>query len=384
MRRRLAAIDWMRGFVMVLMTLDHASLMFNGGRTALDSAYPIDAFGGAGWIPGMELPPDQFFTRWITHLCAPTFLFLSGTSLALSLEKRRGEAAGGRAIERELDWHLLIRGAVILGCEATLSLLAGERTLMLQVLYAIGLSLWLMIPLRRLDTRVLVFGGLTWFLAGESITTWLVPPGALAPLPARLLFAPAIAEGVTVIYPVSGWLAMMTLGWGFGRQLLAMDADTLCATAARQCARAGLAALVLFAIVRALDGYGNMALYRDDASLVQWLHVSKYPPSLSFATLELGLMAIGLAVCFGIEARMRAPASRWNPLTVYGETALVYYMLHFVGLGAAAIVLHGGIGHAGLPEAYAATAIALVVLYPVCLAWRRFKRGHSRGWPQYV
>ena len=82
-RRRLAAIDWMRGFVMVLMTLDHASLMFNGGRTSLDSAYPIDAFSGAGWIPGMELPADQFFTRWITPLCAPTFLFLSGTSLAL-------------------------------------------------------------------------------------------------------------------------------------------------------------------------------------------------------------------------------------------------------------------------------------------------------------
>ena len=78
MSQRLAAIDWMRGFVMVLMTLDHASVMFNGGRVALDSVWPIDPFGRGGWVPGTSLPADQFFTRWVTHLCAPTFVLLAG------------------------------------------------------------------------------------------------------------------------------------------------------------------------------------------------------------------------------------------------------------------------------------------------------------------
>ncbi|MEE2662800.1 MAG: heparan-alpha-glucosaminide N-acetyltransferase domain-containing protein [Myxococcota bacterium] len=380
MSDRLAAIDWMRGLVMVLMTLDHASLMFNSGRTALDSAWPIDPLSGAGWVPGMELPPEQFFTRWVTHLCAPTFLFLSGTSLALSLEKRRSESLS----ESQLDRHLFIRGAVILGCEAVLSLLAGEGIAMLQVLYAIGLSLWLMIPLRRLDTRLLVGVGLGWFAVGEWLTTTAVPPGTLGPLALRLLLAPGIDAPVTVVYPVAGWLAMLAVGWGFGRWLLEIEPAARLQRAMQRCGAAGIAALALFAVVRGIDGYGNMALHRDDASLVQWLHVSKYPPGLSFAALELGLMALCLAACFALEARLTKPASRWNPLRVYGQTALFYYMLHFLGLGAAAFALTGGLGRHGLAEAYLATVAALVLLYPVCLAWRRYKSSHSRGWPQYV
>jgi uncharacterized membrane protein len=83
-KERLVAIDWLRGFVMMVMAIDHASVVFNAGRTAIDSPYPIEAFFEPAWAPGTPLPAAQFFTRWITHLCAPTFLFLSGTSLALS------------------------------------------------------------------------------------------------------------------------------------------------------------------------------------------------------------------------------------------------------------------------------------------------------------
>ena len=154
---RLAAIDWMRGFVMGLMAIDHASQRGNGGRLASDSAYLANLFvGGEYWIPGTELDPAQFLTRWITHLCAPTFLFLSGTSLAMSLEKRR---AKGMA-ERELDRHLLIRAGVVLACEGILTLMAGSGLLMLQVLFAIGTSMIAMVGLRRLPTPVLL--ALAW------------------------------------------------------------------------------------------------------------------------------------------------------------------------------------------------------------------------------
>lgn len=388
MKQRLLAIDWMRGFVMVLMTLDHASLAFNGGRTALDSAYPIDPFTGQGWVPGSALPAAQFATRWVTHLCAPTFLFLSGTSLALSLEKRRGESMS----ERELDGHLFVRGGVVLACEAVLSLLAGATSAMLQVLYAIGASLWCMIALRRLDVRWLVGLGLAWLALGELVTTAVAAPGTVAPPLARLLFAPAAVPPLVVAYPLAGWLAMMALGWGFGRALLARAAtsasrDSLARFAAARSLAFGLAGLALFALVRGIDGYGNMGLHRDDGSLAQWLHVSKYPPALAYSSLELGLMGVALAAFFAIEARLRDGArfaSPRNPLRVYGETALFFYMLHFIGLMAVAVALTGNIGQRGLASAYAAAAGALVVLYPLCVAWRSYKRAHPRGFAQYV
>src|SRR5262245_25298873 len=88
---RLAALDWMRGLVMVLMAIDHASEAFNAGRVFSDSA----------WMhrPGTPLPAAQFLTRWITHLCAPTFVFLAGASIALSAERRLAKGESARSID---------------------------------------------------------------------------------------------------------------------------------------------------------------------------------------------------------------------------------------------------------------------------------------------
>jgi uncharacterized membrane protein len=381
-RDRLLAIDWMRGLVMVLMTIDHASLSYNAGRVANDSAYLLDpATGAPAHVAGVAIPALQFFVRWITHLCAPTFLFLSGTSLAMSIEKRRSSGE----TESSLDRHLWIRGGVILGCEALLSLLAGENVAVLQVLYAIGLSLWAMVLLRRLPSWMLAALGIAWLVLGEALTLSLVPLGSTQiPLLAKLLLAPAFEAPVTVIYPLGAWLAMMVLGWVFGRYLLELPADGQRATrASRSSAVCGFAALAVFALIRGVDAYGNMGLHRDDASIVQWLHVSKYPPSLAYSALELGLMGLGLAGFFGFEARMRGPGSRGSPLRVFGQAALLYYMVHIIGLAASALALTGGLGQRGLPETFAASAVALLVLYPACIGWRRFKSSRPGGWPQY-
>ena len=98
---RVVALDWMRGLVMVLMTVDHASDMFNAGRFVTDASFL--------YKPGTPLPTIQFLVRWMTHLCAPTFVFLAGTSLALSSEKRlkAGESAAS------IDRSILIRGLMI-------------------------------------------------------------------------------------------------------------------------------------------------------------------------------------------------------------------------------------------------------------------------------
>src|ERR1700758_1991444 len=100
--QRIATIDWMRGFVMVLMIIDHASMAFDAHHLDHDSAMYADA-------GTMALPGAEFFTRWITHLCAPTFVFLMGTSLALSVERRVIKGVNAW----EIDKSMLMRGLII-------------------------------------------------------------------------------------------------------------------------------------------------------------------------------------------------------------------------------------------------------------------------------
>lgn len=380
--QRIYAIDWMRGFVMILMALDHSSEMWNAGRFNADSAYLMNPETGTPvWIAGTLIPAADFFTRWVTHLCAPTFLFLTGTSLALSIEKRsrRGDSPAS------LDRHLLIRALVILGFEGLLTLLAGYGVLILQVLFAIGAGLLFMIPLRRLPTSWLLVGGLGWLAGGELVTTGLVPIGSEVSYPAALTLAPLYGEHLIVIYPVIPWLAMLVCGWAFGRYLLDLPAGPTGRIRAEGTLLGwGLGAIALFIVVRGLDAYGNMGLYRGDASLIRWLHVSKYPPALAFTALELGGMALILMAFSIVERRLGHPPWRWNPLLVLGQTALFFYVLHFLVLGAAAIAITGGMRQRGLPETYVAAAAVLVVLYPVCCMYRAYKRAHPNSWAQYL
>ena len=178
--QRWVAIDWLRGFVMILMAIDHASATFNAGRLAVDSMYPVAAFFVQGWEPGTVLDGAQFFTRWITHLCAPTFLFLSGTSLAISVAGRTARGASPGAIDR----HLVARGRrpdrtskrfwLSLGPSGQ----AGRYFLVLQVLFAIGASLIAMAALRRLPSRrARRRGARSGSLASDALTGWLAPLG---------------------------------------------------------------------------------------------------------------------------------------------------------------------------------------------------------------
>ncbi|MHA7836439.1 MAG: DUF1624 domain-containing protein [bacterium] len=373
----------MRGFVMILMAVDHASQTWNQGRFSADSAYLLDPQSGHPvWMAGDGLEPLQFMTRWITHLCAPTFLFLSGTSLAMSLEKRRSEGSS----ERSLDRHLLIRAGVILAFEGGLSLLAARGVLILQVLFAIGASMLAMIALRRLPTRALVGLALLWLAGSELVLMHFFPIGAdERPLWARLLFVPSYSSPVTVLYPMTHWLAMMALGWAFGRHWLEQpETEHGRQQVEKLLLLSGLTALLAWAYLRSRNAYGNMGLLRDDTSVLQWLHMSKYPPSLTFSCMELGLMALCLVAFLRFERRMEGAPNRWNPLLVFGQTALFFYVLHFVLLGGSALVLTGGLMQRDLTAAWIAAAVVLVALYPVCLGFRALKRRHPRSLLQYL
>ena len=366
---RIAAIDWMRGFVMILMIFDHASMSFDRNHLDDDSALYANAMT-------MALPAGEFFTRWMTHICAPTFVFLAGTALALSIGRRLARGSSERDINREL----LTRGAIIAMLDPTLISL-GLGHLSLSVLFAIGVSMMCMTVVRRLPDAGLLAFGMGWFLVGEWITALVWSPPGAASIPASLAVATSGGGAFSIKYPVVPWLAIMSLGWVFGRHMTRFANGSARRTPAQVMFVAGLAALAVFAAARGLNGYGNMFLLRADDSWQQWLHVSKYPPSLTFASLELGLMALGLSAMLSLEPLIGVRKN--GPLLVLGQTAMFYYLVHRFVFDATAF--YGGLlGIGTISTTYIVGILMLVALYPLCRWYRGFKAAHPRSFLRYL
>jgi uncharacterized membrane protein len=365
---RLPALDWMRGLVMVLMAIDHSSDAFNAGRLFTDAARM--------WHPGAPLPAAQFLTRWITHICAPTFLFLAGTSLAFTVSRQ--EATGDRP--SAIDRYIFVRGVVIATFELWVSFFVmAHGRYVFQVLYGIGSAYILMVPLRRLPDRAAPFVALFLIATGELMVSLATRNGAPTSLLSMLLLTGGSYGRLIIAYPTIHWLALLLLGWSWGRRLVTTPSART--TAGRDLARAGIAALIVFVVLRGVNGYGNMRLFRDSLAPLQWLHVSKYPPSITYDALELGLMALLLSAMFRLAAH-RTP----NPnslLMVLGQTPMFFYLLHFPLLIQTARLL-GIESHRGLGTAYLGAAAVIAVLYPVCRWYRSYKAAHRTGWPRFV
>jgi uncharacterized membrane protein len=361
--KRIASIDWMRGIVMILM-------MFNGNRFSADSA--------GLYVPGTAPAAAEFITRWISHLCAPTFVFLAGTALAISIERRvaKGQDAWG------IDKRILIRGFFILLLDPTVISFFSWR-LTFQVLYAIGLSMMLMTLLRRLSTFWLVTAALGWVVLGEMVTGLVWDPAeGKGSISAALTMAMYYTPAFRIMYPLFPWLSMMCLGWAFGRYLngyLSGQGKQLPPQVLLL--GTGLIGLGVFAVVRHLNGYGNMFLLREDSSWMQYLLVSKYPPSLAFTAGQLGLLCVILAAMITIEPLVGVRKN--GPLLVFGQTAMFFYLIHRIVLEG--LAQWGGLrGQWGLRETYIAAGVFLVILYPMCLWYRSYKKAHPQGWTQFV
>lgn len=370
---RLVALDQLRGLVMVLMTIDHAAGAYNAGHLMTDAA--------GMYRPGTPLPLGQFFTRWITHLCAPTFVFLAGVALSLSITRRLRAGEPGPRIDR----FIATRGLVLILLEPLwVSLFFVPGRVLFQVLYAIGMSLLCMVALRRVSTGWLLGIGIGIAAGAEALAGLLfklnggLPPG-LPGLPGGLLLTGGFFFRRLIIgYPLLPWLSLMILGWVLGRLLAEGRPLRPLPVAAT-----GAALLGLFGLLRGLNGYGNFRLLRDDTSLVQWLHVSKYPPSVTFITLELGLSALGLALFLALGRRGLADSAPLRVLRTFGQTALFFYLLHIPILFLPAYLF--GLQHRfGLGATYLATGLALIVLYPLCRRYSAYKSTHPNGWTRYV
>jgi uncharacterized membrane protein len=377
--QRLLALDQMRGLVMLFMTIDHASDLLNNGRFVTDASWM--------WKPGSSIPVGQFMLRWLTHLCAPTFVFLAGVGIALSIKKRRARGESSAALGRSLA----VRGLFIAALDPLWMspvMMEGHGVLF-QVLFGIGLSMLLLAALRHIPAPWLSAAGLLFCVTSELCVNALRAVDQ-SPWSAMLLTAGVFPlqlgplVSFVIAYPVLPWLAIMLLGYGCADWLAADDHK---GAVGRRVLYAGLAALALFGITRALNGYGNMGLLREGNDAMQWLHVSKYPPSFSYVTLELGCMALVLSLLFGINRRYELQGSALPralaALTTLGQAALFYYVLHIHLM--AALTFAFRVHKAGeIPAALAGALLCVLILSVPVARYQRYKSAHPNGWTRFL
>lgn len=386
-RGRIPTLDWCRGLVMILMAFGHAGMVFNRHREARDGWYLFP--------DGASLDPWSMGTRFLTHLCAPTFLFLGGVAVAKSYEShlRKGGAEG------TFTRDLLIRAGVFLAIDV---LWWGVKWM--QVLFAFAVGYLLLALARRLPKPVLGAMAVVFLLSSEMVLPlvmqqmggdeaqlwkWLAGSGQ-APwwqVPLVLLVHPGrlVSGALTVQYPALPWTGVFLLGWvcsGWFRRPGCLEEVQ---RRSRRLFLVGAGLLVGFAALRWANGPGNMYLPRLGDSWTQWLHVSKYPPSLTYTLSQFGLLALLLGVLTRLEWRsVHHGALRWmDLLRVYASAPLFFYCVHAHLLKAAGL-LSGAARQSGWGMQCFATAAVLFVMYWLCLWYTRLKAAHPRSLLRYL
>jgi len=361
---RLAPLDALRGLIMAVMALDHANVF-------IAHQHPPPEFWSAP-----ALPPASalaFLTRFVTHFAAPGFFFLMGTSMVLLADSRRRLGWSEGAVVR----HLLARGGLLIALQLLVENLAwriGDGPVFTPqvflsyfgVLYGLGAAMLVGAFLRRLRPVALVGLGLAAELATELAIGFARRSGGPISLPLQLLLIPAREPDLSVYYPLIPWLGVALSGMAFGHWLIHSPARTY-----RNAAFAGVALLVLFTIFRLAGGFGNLQPPAGPG-WIAFLNVVKYPPSIVFLALTLGVDLLLLA----LVARAGDGIRRWGqPLLVFGRSPLFFYIAHLYLYGLLGLAL--GARGTGIARMYPFWLLGLAILYPLCWLYGRFK--HKRA-----
>lgn len=358
---RLAPIDWTRGLVMILMAVDHASALLNKGRVVPGSR---NLTGGV-----TSFPVDQFFLRWATHVCPVAFVFLAGVSIVLSVNRKRARGEAESAIDR----FLVSRGLVIVALDFTwLNAYQGWKRFDVDVLTAIGAGLVAMALVRRLSRPIATALAFALLLTPE-----LGDVGLPVGVQNVLWDGGAASAKVFLRYPVLPWIGLMGLGWTWGDVALGKEAST--ARIGHFARRTLLPLFFVYLAVRGLNLFGNARAPRLDGSAQQWLNVSKNPPSLAFAALELAIVG-GFLVLF---TRAAARGLTLKALTIFGQTALFFYVIHFYVLAIGAIAT-GSMGKLGIPGALLGAGLVVLFMYPLCRWYAGYKSRKDNWLTRYV
>ncbi|KYP13346.1 heparan-alpha-glucosaminide N-acetyltransferase domain-containing protein [Flavihumibacter sp. CACIAM 22H1] len=365
LNKRISAIDQLRGLVMIIMALDHTRDLFH------ETALTEDPLNLATTTPAL------FFTRWVTHLCAPSFVFLAGVSIYLQQQKQADPAI--------LRNRLLLRGAWLVLLEFTLVNFGiwfniHFNVLLFQVIGAIGVGFMATALLIRIPSKFLLLSGLSILLLQGFYPIQVLTAQAFLPL--------GPTHNLLIAYPILSWLAILLIGVGAG------PAFSQPARKASWYGWMGLGLIVLGSIVRGFNSYGDPGKWKTESSslysFMSFINLQKYPPSLLFSMILLGIAFL----LFAFLKTRRLPAPISNILEVYGSVPLFYYVLHwylihsimvlaFLAKGYSISQLNFGAFGFGRPSTlpngfslgtvYLVWITAVLILYPACVRYRRFK-----------
>jgi uncharacterized membrane protein len=390
---RIQSVDALRGAIMMLMAIDHIRDFV--ARSAQEFL-PTDL---------TRTTPAIFFTRWITHFCAPVFLLTAG--LGACLWMTRAHHSKG-----ELSRLLVTRGIWLVLLEVTIlrvimfsQVSYTASPVLLIILWAIGVSMMALAVLIYLPMRVLAsisigiiaFHNLLAGIRGESFgrAAWIW----------EILYQRGVVaiDGVNFrpAYPVLPWIGVMAGGYCLGA-VFEWDAGQR----RRFLVRLGLALTAAFVVVRFINRYGDPAEWSHQASpvftLLSFLNVTKYPPSLDFLLMTLGPALVVMAWLERFQFRST------NPLIVFGRVPFFYYVAHMFLAHAIAIAMNYARYHShsflwiappsmGSPSTlfpadygfslwavYAVWIVVLALLYPACLWFARLKQRRHDWWLTYL
>ncbi|MEP7380720.1 MAG: heparan-alpha-glucosaminide N-acetyltransferase domain-containing protein [Gemmatimonadota bacterium] len=386
--RRIESIDIVRGVIMILMALDHTRDYF--GNAAVN---PTDPATTTAWL---------FFTRWVTHICAPGFFLLTGVGASLTLH---------RMSKGELSRFLFTRGVWLLVLEIVIVRCFGwqfnfdYRLLLLNVLWGLGFAMIFLSALVHLRDWAVTTIGVVMIAShnlfdGVQATAF----GTFAPV-WNILHAPGVILGtprhtVFTAYALIPWVGVTAAGYGLGAVYRWEDERRN-----RFLLRLGLALVAGFLLLRTVNGYGDPSPWSQQASplfsALSYINTTKYPPSLLFLLMTLGPIVLLLrALEGGTPAWLR-------PAHVFGKVPLFYYLLHVPLIHLTAVLVcfarygdvhwmfqSNNLGQypvtqppgwpLGLPWVYLIWAGVVVTLYPLCRWFASVKRRRTDWWLGYL
>lgn len=343
--------------------------------------------------------PFLFLTRWITHFCAPVFVFLSGTSIFLYSHKGK--------TKKQVAFFLLTRGLWLMAAEIFVVGVLWDfnfTVFFLQVIWAIGLSMVCMAVLQFLPYRVLLGIGLLIVFGhnlfdGISIETPFWKSLTWSLIHERYDFPLNEQFLLIVQYPFLPWLGLMITGYALGKIYLPTTSP---AYRKHFLLTAGITIIVLFITIRWINIYGDMHKWSVQNSttftFLDFINTTKYPPSLLYI-----LMTIGPALIF-LACTENSSGSLTRKIVVFGKVPFFYYIFHVVLIHSIAWLLFFADGHSwsdldfthfkpgSLPYAsgeplwvaYVAWIAVIIILYFPCRWYSKYKASHKHWWLSYI
>lgn len=390
-KNRIESIDILRGIVMVIMTLDHVRDYFHS------AAFTDDPMNLATTTPLL------YFTRWITHFCAPAFVFLSGTSIYLqSLRKTK----------KELSSFLITRGLWLVFAELTIISFAWTfnptmKYSNLQVIWAIGISMIILGLLIRLPFKFILTLGLVVVFGHNLLDMLEAAPGFKAGIVWDLMHHGFFSDyritpdyTVTIVYSFVPWTGLMILGYCLG---VFFTPKYSSGQRMKILTRLGFSSIALFVIIRAINLYGdphNWQIQKNTfLTILSFLNVNKYPPSLSYMCVTIGTALIALTLLENVKTRFT------DIMRTFGRVAFFFYIIHLYLIHLIAVAdyfLKGhsfqdvfsapfpllftipGEGH-GLSVVYLIWIAVIAALYPLCKWYDSYKSLHKeKRWLSYL